>query len=370
MALIVQKFGGAVLSDVAKIRKVARYIAGLAAQGHRIVAVVSAMGDTTDDLTRLANAVARRPDKREMDMLLSVGERITMSLLAMAIEDTGKAKAVSYTGSQVGIITDTQHTDARIVAVQSERLKQALDEGKVVVVAGFQGVSLEREITTLGRGGSDTTAIALAAALSADRCDLIKEVPGIFSSDPELVPGSSPIPEMDFAGVRGLSLGGARVLKESCVDLAEYYGIEIRVGTLQKQTIVRREACAPYFSVTMKEGYRLYRNLGYEDLKRFPTGTETLAAGDGLHIYLPDEAGKVSIKRKSMEVVSDVIKLTAVGDSADRALQHIEAERGVDELYGYYASRRECRIYFSSKDAPAILRRIHDAMKETVIDKS
>jgi len=165
MSLIVQKYGGAALSHIGKIRQVANAIAQLYAQGNQIVVVVSAMGQITDDLVRLAYSVAKEPAKREMDMLLSVGERMSMSLMAMAIEDTGLAQAVSFTGSQVGIITDTRHTEARIVEIRSHRIQEALKAGKVVVVAGFQGVSLEKEITTLGRGGSDTTAVALAAAL-------------------------------------------------------------------------------------------------------------------------------------------------------------------------------------------------------------
>lgn len=363
MALIVQKFGGATLSDAAKIRKIARHIADLKSQGNQIVAVVSAMGYTTDELTRLAYAVARRPAKRELDMLLSVGERITMSLLAMSIEDFGVA-AVSFTGSQVGIITDTRHTEARIVAVQSERLRAALDEGKVVVVAGFQGVSLEREITTLGRGGSDTTAIALAAALGADRCDLIKEVPGIFTSDPALVPGSVPIPEMDFASVRGLSLGGARILKDACIDLAEYYGIELRVGTPQKQTVIRPGVRNSHFSIALKEGYSLYKNLDVSALQKFPNSAEVCAVGDEVYIFFNSEGGKVSLRRKNIVVISGVSKLTTVGEGARLSLPILKTDSEVKEIFSFTISPRESRIFFSSTAPKNTLRRVHDEIKK------
>ena len=187
MALIVQKYGGTSVATPDHIKRVAQRIVSEKRDGHRVVVVVSAIGHTTDELIAMAHEVSQHPPEREMDMLLSVGERISIALLAMAIHDLGE-NAISFTGSQVGIITDNKHTEARILEVRANRLLQELDKGKIVIVAGFQGVSIDKEITTLGRGGSDTTAIALAAALKADRCEIMKDVDGIFVTEPKLIP--------------------------------------------------------------------------------------------------------------------------------------------------------------------------------------
>ena len=185
--VLVRKYGGSSLASVDRIRSVAASLAARHADGVALVVVVSAMGRTTDELAHLAHQVSQHPTRRELDMLLSVGERITMSLLSMALADLG-VPAISFTGSQCGLITDDSHTDARILEVKGDRVRAALDDGRVVVVAGFQGVSRNREITTLGRGGSDATAVALAAALGAERCEILKDVDGIFTADPHRVP--------------------------------------------------------------------------------------------------------------------------------------------------------------------------------------
>src|SRR3974390_1156957 len=186
MSLVVQKFGGTSVGDADRIRAVADHIARTRRNGDDVVVVVSAMGKTTDDLLRLASAVSRTQPPRDLDMLLTAGERISMALLVMALADQG-IDAVSFTGSQAGIITDTSHTRARIVEVKGDRLREALSAGRVPVVAGFQGVSIDRDVTTLGRGGSDTTAVALAAALGADACEVYTDVSGVFSADPRIV---------------------------------------------------------------------------------------------------------------------------------------------------------------------------------------
>ena len=368
MALIVQKYGGAVLSHVEKIRKVAKQIAEIAAAGNQIVAVVSAMGQTTDDLVRLAYSVCREPQKREMDMLLSVGERMSMSLLAMAIEDTGKATAVSFTGSQVGIITDTRHTDARIVEIRNMRIQQALDQGKVVVIAGFQGVSLEKEITTLGRGGSDTTAVALAAALGADRCDLIKEVPGIFSSDPTVIPEALPIPEMDYSAASGMSLGGARILQNQCVELAKRYRIELRVGNFDNSTIVKEKSAEPFFNLVLQEGYNLYRSVNLAVCPECPEILEYLEIGGDRYV-LANTRHKFFTGGmfNSAPVAENLARITAVGDSAEKVPAFLAEETLLQKIICTHYYNRETRVYFQSDDSEAVLKNTHEKMRKILL---
>ena len=233
MPLIVQKFGGTSVGTPERIRAVARRVARARARGDDLVVVVSAMGHTTDELTALAAEVTgveragtRHP--REMDMLLTAGERIAAALLTMAIRDEG-AEARSFTGSQAAIITDTQHTAARIREIRGDRVREALDDGRVVIVAGFQGVSTEREITTLGRGGSDTTAVALAAALGADRCEIFTDVDGVFTADPRRVPGARVIRQISHAEMLEMASAGAQVMHARAVDIGARFGVDIRV---------------------------------------------------------------------------------------------------------------------------------------------
>ena len=189
MALIVQKYGGTSVGTVERIQKVAQRIVNTVKEGNQVVVVVSAMGKTTDTLVDLANAISTNPSRREMDMLLSTGEQVTISLMSMALQEIGQS-AISLTGAQVGIVTEAEYSRARILEIKTDRLKKHLDQGEVVVVAGFQGVSNKEdlEITTLGRGGSDTSAVALSAALGAGKCEIYTDVPGILSTDPRLVP--------------------------------------------------------------------------------------------------------------------------------------------------------------------------------------
>src|SRR6478672_3446428 len=185
--LVVMKFGGTSVADAERIKRAARRIVKAKEQGNRVVAVLSARGHTTDELIAMAQEVSEHPDPREMDMLLSTGERQSCALAAMVINDLGH-KAISLTGSQAGIVTDTSHTKARIIDVRADRIRAALDEDRIVLVAGFQGVSTARDVTTLGRGGSDTTAVALAAAMDAEVCEIYTDVAGVFSADPRIVP--------------------------------------------------------------------------------------------------------------------------------------------------------------------------------------
>jgi aspartate kinase len=228
MALIVQKYGGTSVADPERMRNVARHIATTRAAGHQLVVVVSAMGKATDNLLQLAHQVSANPPSREMDMLLTTGERISMALLCMALHDAG-VDAVSFTGSQVGIITDTVHTKAKILEVKGDRVRAAIADHKVAVVAGFQGISTAKEITTLGRGGSDTTAVALAAALKADSCEIYTDVTGVFTADPRVVPQARKVPVLQFDEMLEMAGAGSKVLALRSVEFARNHDVPIHV---------------------------------------------------------------------------------------------------------------------------------------------
>ncbi|MFM8452004.1 MAG: aspartate kinase [Acidimicrobiaceae bacterium] len=228
MALIVQKYGGTSVADPERMRNVARHIAATRAQDNQLVIVVSAMGKATDNLLDLARQVSSAPTGREMDMLLTTGERISMSLLCMALQDLG-VDAMSFTGSQVGIITDTVHGRAKILEIKGDRVREALSEGKVAVVAGFQGVSTAKEITTLGRGGSDTTAVALAAALKADVCEIYTDVTGVFTADPRIVPQARKLKHLEFDEMLEMAGAGSKVLALRSVEFARNHNVPIHV---------------------------------------------------------------------------------------------------------------------------------------------
>src|SRR2546421_8893447 len=222
---IVMKFGGTSVADPAKIKDVARRLVEASKAGNRVVAVLSAMGDSTDDLVRLAYEVSARPKPRELDMLISVGERISCALAAMAIHDLGH-EAISLTGSQAGIVTDTAHGKAKIVDIRAMRIHEALDEDRIVLVAGFQGVSTELEVTTLGRGGSDTTAVALAAALGAD-CVIYTDVAGVFTADPRLVPSAKKLRLLSYEEMLEMAPAGARVIMAPPLEVARRHQLKL-----------------------------------------------------------------------------------------------------------------------------------------------
>jgi aspartate kinase len=226
MAIVVQKYGGSSVADVERIRAVAERVMRTKQAGHDVVVVVSAMGDTTDDLLALARRISDAPDRRELDMLLSAGERIAMALLSMAIRELG-GDAISFTGSQSGIITNDRHIDARIIEVRPFRVQDELARGRVVVVAGYQGVSYRREVTTLGRGGSDITAVAMAAALGAEYCEICSDVDGVYSADPRVVPDARRIPTLAYDETQELAESGAKVLNAQAVEFAKSAGIAI-----------------------------------------------------------------------------------------------------------------------------------------------
>src|SRR3954453_9404674 len=226
MPIVVQKYGGSSVADVGRIKQVADRVMRTRRNGHDVVVVVSAMGDTTDELLGLAKQVSASPDRRELDMLLTAGERISMALLSMAIRELG-GDAISFTGSQSGIITNDRHVDARIIEVRPFRVQDELARGKIVVIAGYQGVSYRREVTTLGRGGSDTTAVAMAAALGAEYCEICSDVDGVYTAGPRVVPGARRIGTLSYEETQELAESGAKVLNAQAVEFAKEQGIAI-----------------------------------------------------------------------------------------------------------------------------------------------
>ena len=224
--IVVQKYGGSSVSDLERLGRVADKIVETKLAGHGVVVVVSAMGKTTDALLAQARQVDPEPPRRELDMLVSTGERVSMALLSIAIQKRG-CEAISFTGSQAGIITTDRHFDARIIAVRAHRVEEELQKGRVVIVAGYQGVSEQKEITTLGRGGSDTTAVALAAALQAERCEIYSDVDGVYSADPRVVEGAEHLPTIDYDTLQTAAESGAKVLNAQAVEWAKRAGIAI-----------------------------------------------------------------------------------------------------------------------------------------------
>ena len=246
MALVVQKFGGTSVADADRIRNVARRVVDTARDGNQVVVIVSAMGQSTDELIELAHRVSDSPAPRELDMLLTAGERISMSLLAMAIKDLG-AEAISLTGSQAGILTDSSHGEARITQIRGNRVREHLDQGQIVIVAGFQGVDPDtRDVTTLGRGGSDATAVAMAAALEADVCEIFTDVDGVFTADPRVVPNARLISEIAYDDMLELAASGAGVLMMRSVEFARRFNVPLHVrssfhegqGTWVKESVM------------------------------------------------------------------------------------------------------------------------------------
>ncbi|HLE42724.1 MAG TPA: aspartate kinase [Methylomirabilota bacterium] len=233
MGLYVQKYGGSSVADTEKIKGVARRVVETAKAGHRVVVVVSAMGKTTDGLIRLAHEITAAPNEREMDMLLATGEQVSIALLAMAIEILGHP-ARSFTGEQAGIRTDAAHTRARILGIDADKVRRALDEGHVAIVAGFQGVTGEDDITTLGRGGSDLTAVALAAALRADVCEIYTDVDGVYTADPNIVPDARKLARVSYDEMLEMASLGAKVLQSRSVEFAKKYGVPVHVRSTFK----------------------------------------------------------------------------------------------------------------------------------------
>ncbi|HTZ11182.1 MAG TPA: aspartate kinase, partial [Candidatus Margulisiibacteriota bacterium] len=241
--LVVQKFGGSSVANVERIQSVAARVVSYKKKGFDLVVVVSALGDTTDELIELASKINTEPSEREMDMLLSTGEQISVALLAMAIHKLG-FEAISFTGSQVGIITDSSHTRARIIKINADKIKEELKKGRIVIVAGFQGVTLNQDITTLGRGGSDLTAVALAKELAADECEIYTDVEGIFTTDPRIEPRAKKIKEITYDEMLEMASLGAQVMQARSIEVAKKFDVPIHVRSSfseKKGTMIIKE---------------------------------------------------------------------------------------------------------------------------------
>jgi uridylate kinase len=284
MTTVVQKYGGSSVTDLDGVRRVAARVRDTVQAGHRVVVVISAMGNTTNELLSLATALSPSPGRRELDMLISVGERISMALLSMAINDLG-CPALSLTGSQSGIITDTNHSAARIVAVRPHRVRQGLESGHVVIVAGFQGVSVDKEVTTLGRGGTDLTAVALAAALGAEFCEICSDVDGVWTADPRAVPDALKLDTMSLDEALALARGGGKVLQADAVAYAHRCGIALQASPTDGSgsgTRIQVDALPPRWSSVSID----------DQLERFDRDAtlleDLLQAGAPIHRIEPD----------------------------------------------------------------------------------
>ena len=387
MGVVVQKYGGSSVSTPEKILAVARRIVDTRRTGSDVVVVVSAMGDSTDQLLQLANSVSPNPPRRELDMLLTVGERVSMALLSMAIQDLGEP-AVSFTGSQSGIITTRNHTDARIIRVTPVRIQRALTEGRIVIVAGFQGVSESLEITSLGRGGSDATAVALAAALDADYVEICSDVDGVYSADPRQVPDARRIPELSYSEMQDLADAGAKVLNAEAVEWARRQNIEIRcvategprkpgtrIGDSASLTQPRVSAitCHPGFlylsPVSPGVGYptqlhQLFRQYGIYDalICHFPGGWSVIVPRQNLH---REDAFVASVSALSSLTVRDDLALVSIVGRALTASPSIleQAESVLSEcqieVLGQWVESGRAAYLVNSNHERTALSRLH-----------
>jgi aspartate kinase len=330
VSLIVQKFGGSSVADAESIKRVAARIARTKEAGHDVVVTVSAMGDTTDDLIDLANQVSRSPASREMDMLLTTGERISMSLLAMAIGDLG-FDARSFTGSQAGMMTDAQHGRARIVDVTPTRVREALDQGAIAIVAGFQGFNHDsKDITTLGRGGSDTTAVALAAALDAEVCEIYTDVDGVFSADPRVVTKASKLDHVSYEEMLELAAAGAKVINIRAVEFARRHGVTLHVrssfteesGTWVSDTSEGENVEEPIIAgVAGDTSEAKITVVGVPDIPGKAAGIFTIVAGAGANIDMIVQNVSVSDSGRTD------ISFTLPKEDGQKAVAALEAAR-------------------------------------------
>jgi aspartate kinase len=337
--IIVQKYGGSSVADIARIRRVAERVVAAKRAGYAVCVVVSAMGKTTDQLLSLANEVSGAPPRRELDMLLSVGERTTMALLAIALHALGE-DAISFTGSQCGIMTNDRHFDARIIEVRPYRIEDELARGRIVIVAGYQGVSYKREITTLGRGGSDTTAVALAAALGAERCEIYSDVDGVYTADPRVVSDAKHIGSMGYEELQEMAEAGAKVLNAEAVEFAKRHGIAIYARKTDdpadagRETVVRlgvvREASGVRAVVSeSKVAYATARTAELDAVVRACEAQEVpmkelhAAEGDVRFVVpltrVPDWArGRAALEAAGVTVREDLGAVSLVGDGITR----------------------------------------------------
>lgn len=375
--IVVQKYGGSSVADPDKLGRVADRVAATVALGKRVVVVVSAMGKTTDELLALARTVSPAPPRRELDMLLSCGERISMALLAMALEARG-LEAISFTGSQSGILTNDRHSGARIIEVRPVRIEDELARGKVVIVAGFQGMSYKREITTLGRGGSDTTAVALAAALAAEYCEICSDVDGVYSADPRVVPAARRLDAVAYDEMQTLAEHGAKVLNAQAVEWAKKEKIVIyarataspaggdgnqtRVGGPERE---RRGAVAVTGTraVTVVEGGRDTLGIAAEE------GIALRHAGPGaLRLVRDDVPDWARVERRFVDAgaalaVQGEVTLVGSGVGSDAAtLRRALAAAG--ETLGFDAAPLRLSLYVAPARVDEVTRALHALMIE------
>ncbi|MBN1968232.1 MAG: aspartate kinase [Candidatus Delongbacteria bacterium] len=309
--LLVQKYGGSSLADVEKIKKIAQRVVDKYKEGNNICLVVSAMGKSTNQLVSTAYEISKKPDSREMDMLISVGERVSISMMTMAINDLIPNLAVSFTGSQIGLITDCNHQNARILEIKGDRLKNAIQNGKIPVIAGFQGVSTEKEITTLGRGGSDTTAVAVAAALGADVCEIYSDVTYVYTDDPNLNPNAQKIDSIGYEEMLEMASAGAKVLKDDAVEYARRLGVKIvagnsfdgKLGTIVTDSSLDKDRIISvvYFD---KINYQLSSDISENMLKKCRYLQKTK---EGYHIFRETEIIE-EINASSLVIVGSGLK--------------------------------------------------------------
>lgn len=379
MTLTIQKYGGTSVGSPERIRAVARRIVRARRAGSAMVVVVSAMGDSTDDLLSLAREVtggelAAVDHPREMDMLLTAGERISMALLAMAIRAEGE-DAVSMTGSQAAIITDEVHTAARITEVRADRVREALSRGNVVIVAGFQGVSRTREITTLGRGGSDTTAVALAAALQADRCEIFTDVPGVYTADPRKVSGARVIPELAYPEMLELAAGGAQVMHPRAIEIASRYGVDVWVGSSFDDgpeatgTLItrkpRRMEELVLTGITAQRGQAKLLVRGYPAGMKSVTAVLVALAEAGVSVDMVAEGGEAGGGTQLQLTVAE-----AQRSQAETVIRRVIGELGGGEVEGSGGLSRVALVGSGMHQRPGVYARAFRTMLEHGIEVS
>jgi aspartate kinase len=373
--IVVQKFGGSSVADEHKIRQVALKVKARADLGFRVVVVVSAMGDTTDKLLAQAKKISPNPPRRELDMLLTCGERISMALMSMALQQLG-AEAISFTGSQSGIITDDAHAQAQIVEVRPARIEEALAQNKIVIVAGYQGVSRQKEVTTLGRGGSDTTAVALAAALGAD-CEIYSDVDGIFTADPRVVVGAQKLDSIGYDEMQELAAAGAKVLNAQAVEFAKSKGIAIaarsthgagtgtRIGPTARKTSLKGVTCETMLWLLKGESaleltsFLKAHTIIARNLLCLERNSVALVA---LHDVHHTQAIKDSLPA-TLQLEENLASVTCVGLGLDaQAVSRvIELAQG-HMLRACFSSTLQITLVVEKEAAPVLTQRIHAAL--------
>ncbi len=388
MPIIVQKYGGSSVADIERIQAVARRVVETKRAGNDVVVVVSAMGKTTDSLLAMATQINPAPSSRELDMLLTVGERITMALLSMAIQTLG-VDAISFTGSQCGIITNASHNRARIVEVRPFRVLDELETGKVVIVAGFQGVSYRREITTLGRGGSDTTAVALAAALGASHCEIYSDIDAVHTADPKVVLDAKRLAEVSYDEMLALARHGAKVLNADAVEFARRAGIAVYTRSSfrgdAEGTVVRRDPPTPWrpvTGVTSRKGVwavELPAAVSFfealDDLEGLPGAVDfacRTSAGDRVFVLRPDfDHGAEARIRRALGGAGDGARVqgglgtvTVVGDAlgaADVRRAWTECLRRFGEVFGVVATPTAVTVIVREGQVDDLVRTLHES---------